>query len=67
MKKCIDCDIEKEDSFFWNRKQCSDGLSKFCKACGAIRNKKYHEDIEKKIELKSIHIENNIELIIQNL
>ena len=53
MKKCIDCDIEKEDSFFWNRKQCSDGLSKFCKACGAIRNKKYHEENKEKIAISN--------------
>lgn len=49
MKKCIDCEIEKDESSFWKRKQCSDGLSKFCKDCGSIRNKKYQSENKDKI------------------
>lgn len=60
MKKCIDCKIDKEENAFWNRKQCSDGLSKFCKDCGTIRNKKYQNENKDKIskQQKEYKLEN---------
>lgn len=54
MKKCVDCNIEKDKINFWKRKQNSDGLSKFCKDCGKIKNKNYCEKNKEQIKEKNI-------------
>ena len=63
-KICIDCNIKKEVSEFWIRKQCPDGLCKFCKDCGKKRNsERYHKNKEELTLKNKIYRENNKEKI----
>lgn len=56
MKKCIDCNIEKDDSNFWKKKN---NLVTFCKDCGKIRNLKNRKNNEKnKEDQKKSYIKN---------
>lgn len=39
MKKCSKCEIDKEDSEFWIRKNRNSGLSSECKVCASLRRR----------------------------
>ena len=62
MKKCTRCKVEKELSEFNKIKKSKDGLAYYCKACAAIRDKKWYENNkERKKESSKKWHENNKE------
>jgi hypothetical protein len=48
MKKCNNCNIEKENSYFNKKKDNKDGLRGDCRECQSIKRKEYYLKNEKK-------------------
>lgn len=62
MKKCSECNVEKELTFFGKRKSSKDGMSYICKSCKSILSKKYEQDNEdERKEYKKEYYLNNKE------
>lgn len=65
MKICSKCNIEKDEGFFYKRKDSKDGLRAECKECFNITSKKYVENNKDEIKkYKKKYYISNKELII---
>ncbi len=42
MKVCSKCHIEKDESEFWKKKECKNGINSYCKQCASKRKKEYY-------------------------
>ena len=49
MKICSKCGVEKDESEFYKKKDCKDGLVPYCKKCHSEKTKKYYFENKNKI------------------